>query len=113
MDSGSREGKRIDVIHTHMSAANYFGVLVSWLSGAPCVATAHAYNRQWQVPNGLAMTKLLCGAPTSPRRPPTVRSLFSEVKSFGSRAVTSIPTLPAISAHTSTAWRCLLGRTAA
>ncbi|MCA9152079.1 MAG: glycosyltransferase family 4 protein [Planctomycetales bacterium] len=33
----------IQVIHTHMSRANFFGVLLRWLFGVPaCVATAHS-----------------------------------------------------------------------
>jgi len=43
-------GRDIEVIHTHMSGASLFGVLVSLVSGVPCVATAHAYNRQWHWP---------------------------------------------------------------
>ena len=39
--------RRIDVIHTHMSRAHFFGVLLRWLSGVPCVATAH--NRHFQL----------------------------------------------------------------
>lgn len=33
--------RRIDLVHTHMSRAHFFGVLLRWFSGAPCVATAH------------------------------------------------------------------------
>ncbi len=33
--------QQIDVIHTHMSRAHFFGVLLRWFSGVPCVATAH------------------------------------------------------------------------
>jgi glycosyltransferase involved in cell wall biosynthesis len=33
--------RQIDVIHTHMSRAHFFGVLLRWYSGVPCVATAH------------------------------------------------------------------------
>jgi glycosyltransferase involved in cell wall biosynthesis len=32
--------REIDVIQTHMSRAHGFGVLLRWLSGVPCVATA-------------------------------------------------------------------------
>ncbi len=39
--------RRIDVIHTHMSRAHFFGVLLRWASGIPCVATAH--NRHFQL----------------------------------------------------------------
>jgi glycosyltransferase involved in cell wall biosynthesis len=44
---GAAAGRRIDVIHTHMSRAHFFGVLLRWLSGVPCVATAH--NRHLQL----------------------------------------------------------------
>jgi len=37
----------IDVLHTHMSRAHFFGVLLRWLSGVPSVATAH--NRHIQL----------------------------------------------------------------
>lgn len=37
----------IDVIHTHMSRAHSFGVLLKWLTGVPVVATAH--NRYVQL----------------------------------------------------------------
>ena len=37
----------IDVLHTHMSRAHFFGVLLRWLSGVPSVATAH--NRYVQL----------------------------------------------------------------
>jgi glycosyltransferase involved in cell wall biosynthesis len=33
--------QQIDVLNTHMSRAHFFGVLLRWLSGVPCVATAH------------------------------------------------------------------------
>ena len=36
--------ERPDVLHTHMSRANFFGVLLSRLAGVPCVATAHSQN---------------------------------------------------------------------
>jgi len=36
----------IDVLHTHMSRAHFFGVLLRWLSGVPCVATAHSRHIQ-------------------------------------------------------------------
>jgi len=39
--------KRIELVHTHMTSAHVFGVLVRWMRGAPCVATAHAHRRQW------------------------------------------------------------------
>lgn len=31
-----------DVIHTHMTRGHNFGVMLKWLTGIPCVATAHA-----------------------------------------------------------------------
>jgi len=39
--------RRIDVIHTHMSRAHVFGVLLRWMTGTACVATAH--NRHFQL----------------------------------------------------------------
>lgn len=36
----------IDVIHTHMSRAHFFGVLLRWFSGVPCAATAHSRHFQ-------------------------------------------------------------------
>ncbi len=38
--------RSIDVVHTHMSRAHFFGVLLRWFGGVPCVATAH--NRLFQ-----------------------------------------------------------------
>jgi glycosyltransferase involved in cell wall biosynthesis len=38
--------RKIDVIHTHMSRSNFFGVLLRWFSGVPSVATAHARHIQ-------------------------------------------------------------------
>jgi len=32
--------RQIDVVHTHLSRAHSFGVLLRWLTGIPCVATA-------------------------------------------------------------------------
>lgn len=40
-------GSGFDVIHTHMSRAHSFGVLLRWLTGVPVVATAH--NRYMQL----------------------------------------------------------------
>ncbi|MCR4415754.1 MAG: glycosyltransferase family 4 protein [Thermoguttaceae bacterium] len=34
--------RRIEVVHTHMSRAHFFGVLLRWFSGVPCAATAHS-----------------------------------------------------------------------
>jgi glycosyltransferase involved in cell wall biosynthesis len=39
--------RRIDVVHTHMSRAHMFGILLKYLTGVPCVATAH--NRHLQL----------------------------------------------------------------
>jgi glycosyltransferase involved in cell wall biosynthesis len=39
--------KQVQVYHTHMTGAHTFGVLLRWLSGIRCVATAHAYSRHW------------------------------------------------------------------
>jgi glycosyltransferase involved in cell wall biosynthesis len=36
----------IDVVHTHMSRANFFGVLLRWFCGVPSVATAHSCHFQ-------------------------------------------------------------------
>jgi len=36
----------IEVIHTHMSRAHFFGVLLRYFSGIPCVATAHSRRFQ-------------------------------------------------------------------
>jgi glycosyltransferase involved in cell wall biosynthesis len=36
----------IEIVHTHMSRAHFFGVLLRWFAGVPSVATAHC--RQWQ-----------------------------------------------------------------
>ena len=36
----------IDVIHTHTSRANFFGILLRWFSGVPSVATAHSRHMQ-------------------------------------------------------------------
>ena len=39
--------QQFQLIHTHMTSAHIFGVFLSRVSGAPCVATAHAHNRRW------------------------------------------------------------------
>ncbi len=39
--------RQIDVIHTHMSRAHMFGILLKVMTGVPCVATAH--NRHIQL----------------------------------------------------------------
>ena len=38
--------RRIEVVHTHMSRASFFGVLLRWFAGVPSVATAHARHFQ-------------------------------------------------------------------
>jgi glycosyltransferase involved in cell wall biosynthesis len=38
--------RRIEVIHTHLSRAHFFGVLLRWRSGIPCVATAQSRHVQ-------------------------------------------------------------------
>jgi glycosyltransferase involved in cell wall biosynthesis len=36
----------VDLLHTHMSRAHFFGVLLRWLAGVPSVATAHSNHFQ-------------------------------------------------------------------
>ncbi|MBP1686708.1 MAG: hypothetical protein H6Q33_2851 [Deltaproteobacteria bacterium] len=43
--AGLARPKRLDVCHTHQTCAHTFGVLLRWMSGIPCVATAHAFSR--------------------------------------------------------------------
>ena len=38
--------RQIDVIHTHTSRSNFFGILLRWFSGVPSVATAHSRHIQ-------------------------------------------------------------------
>jgi glycosyltransferase involved in cell wall biosynthesis len=38
--------RRIEVVHTHMSRASLFGVLLRWFAGVPSIATAHARHFQ-------------------------------------------------------------------
>lgn len=38
--------RQVDVVNTHMSRAHLFGVLLRWLFGIPCVATAHCSKFQ-------------------------------------------------------------------
>ena len=38
--------KQIDLLHTHMSRANFFGVLLRRVSGIPCIATANCRHIQ-------------------------------------------------------------------
>lgn len=44
---------QIEVVHTHMSKANFFGVLLRWYAGTPSVATAHSCHLQlhWMANN--------------------------------------------------------------
>ncbi|MCY2979542.1 MAG: glycosyltransferase family 4 protein [Planctomycetota bacterium] len=44
--SGVARELGIDVAHTHMSKANFFGVMLKWYSGIPSVATAHSCHLQ-------------------------------------------------------------------
>jgi glycosyltransferase involved in cell wall biosynthesis len=39
-------GRHIDVLHTHLSRAHFFGVLLRGACGVPCVATAHSRHFQ-------------------------------------------------------------------
>jgi L-malate glycosyltransferase len=39
--------KQIELVHTHTTSGHEFGVLLRWMCTAPCVATAHAHNREW------------------------------------------------------------------
>ncbi len=38
--------EHVELVHTHMSRAHFFGILLRWLSGVPSVATAHASHFQ-------------------------------------------------------------------
>jgi len=40
------EQKQIELIHTHMSRAHFFGVMLRWFGKVPCVATAHSRHVQ-------------------------------------------------------------------
>lgn len=40
------EENRIDVVHSHSSKANFFGVLLKWFSPIPTVASAHSCHLQ-------------------------------------------------------------------
>jgi len=39
--------KQIELVHTHTGNGHIFGLLLCWMCGAPCVATAHNHNRRW------------------------------------------------------------------
>lgn len=45
--------QQIDVIQTHSSRANFFGILLRWLTGVPIVTTAHSRHMQlhWMLSN--------------------------------------------------------------
>ncbi len=45
------EAEKFDVIHTHMSRAHFFGVLLKGMTGIPCVATAHTslFQLHWRL----------------------------------------------------------------
>lgn len=43
-------GWGIDILHTHQTRAHVFGLLLRWLTGRPCVATAHALHVQLHWP---------------------------------------------------------------
>ena len=45
--------ENFDLIHTHMSRANTFGILLKMMTGVPVIATAHAnhFHPHWQVCN--------------------------------------------------------------
>jgi glycosyltransferase involved in cell wall biosynthesis len=38
--------REIDVLHTHMSRAHGYGVLLRWFAGTPCIASAHCRRLQ-------------------------------------------------------------------
>jgi glycosyltransferase involved in cell wall biosynthesis len=38
--------RRIEVVHTHMSRASFFGILLRWFAGVPSIATAHCRHFQ-------------------------------------------------------------------
>jgi len=40
------KSQKFDLIHTHMTSANHFGLLLKYKTGIPCVATAH--HCSWQ-----------------------------------------------------------------
>lgn len=45
----------VDVIHTHLSRANFFGQALSWITGIPCVASAqsHCIQLNWMFHDGV------------------------------------------------------------
>jgi len=44
--AGVARERGVDVFHTHLSRAHSFGVLLRWMPGVPCVATAHSRHIQ-------------------------------------------------------------------
>ncbi len=44
--AGEIRHRRIEVVHTHMSRAHFFGVLLRYFAGVPSVATAHSQRFQ-------------------------------------------------------------------
>jgi glycosyltransferase involved in cell wall biosynthesis len=49
------EARAIDIVHTHMSRAHFFGVLLKWFSPVAVVATAHSRRMQphWMCNDGV------------------------------------------------------------
>ena len=45
------EAEKFDLIHTHMSSAHNFGLVLKYLTGVPCIATAHhcGFQPQWRL----------------------------------------------------------------
>lgn len=44
--AGIARDRQIDVVHTHLSRAHFFGILVRWFARVPTVATAHSRHFQ-------------------------------------------------------------------
>lgn len=44
--AGLARRRGVDVLHTHLSRGHFFGVLLRWFSGIPCVATAQSRHFQ-------------------------------------------------------------------
>jgi L-malate glycosyltransferase len=44
--AGEIRRRGVQVVHTHMSRAHFFGVLLRWFAGVPSVATAHSQHFQ-------------------------------------------------------------------
>lgn len=45
--AGLLRSRGTQVVHTHMTRAHNFGVLLRYRAGLPCVATAHSHRRHW------------------------------------------------------------------